>query len=965
MNALQHKPRFFWLALAAGILASGVWIFEAANVFLVGRYQKVIGWSPVLQKGTWQVGSVTSGGPAHGKLRPGDRLVSIDGDSNVNRIGPLWRLTDSPVDRSYRVEVLRDERPVSVVLNFEVKPDPDGLAWGLLFLLVAGSFLASGLMLGLLKPEDPVARDGFVVSLLVGLFMVCVASNMLNGMHGPKSLAVSLTLYSVVPLHVLWSYFFFAGFPEHRPEIGGWLVLRRALTVLAVAIWVPVTLVNLIRMLGPDAASSILGHYWNAFSLYRLIIAPAQMLFLAAAAAATLAVGLRNYRRLGEGDLRRRLRWMAWGAVAGTVPSIGASLVWAVLRAAGDDNEWASTISAFTRVTNALAVITPITMSYAILKHRVLGIQVVIRLGVQYLLASQSLRLILFLPLAGLVAVVLRNPDKPLGELLTGGPGRINLVLLALTALSLRYRVPLRAAIDRRFFRGAYDREQILVRLIDRIKDLDSVEGFSRTLSQEIETAMHTRWVSVLYHADHKPEYSLVYTTAAREGEIDLQESAALVQLLGKHQGAQMWQSLRESCPAAEIRWLDAMGVQILIPIIGTDHRVLGIVLLGDKKSEEPYTRKDKELLESIAAQIGVLCENLSLRERMHRERKIQQAVMATSGSRELQLMKECLACGTCFDSAATKCHRDGAELELTLPVERVIDGKYRLDRRLGQGGMGAVYEAHDLRLERQVAVKIMTGSLFGDARAMRRFSREAKASARLEHPNIVRVHDFGELAINGGFLVMEYVEGATWRAHIRRLGAFPREMAADLLDQLFDGVEAAHRAKIIHRDLKPDNVLISNGKAKILDFGLAKMKEMEMADPKSLTVAGVALGTPGYMSPEQLRGDEVDERTDVFSLGVIALETLTGELGLRGRAFHQALYSALGDRFAFAGVTAGQLEIQAILATCLSEDSESRLGSVAELRRALIPLIRSADPFPYASPAVASGPVDTQTIAE
>jgi serine/threonine-protein kinase len=250
-----------------------------------------------------------------------------------------------------------------------------------------------------------------------------------------------------------------------------------------------------------------------------------------------------------------------------------------------------------------------------------------------------------------------------------------------------------------------------------------------------------------------------------------------------------------------------------------------------------------------------------------------------------------------------------------------------------------------------------MTGHLIGSGTALRRFAREAQASARLEHPNLVRVYDYGPLGEDSAYLVMEHVPGVTWSEEIDRLGAFPLPLAADALDQVLDGVEAAHAAGILHRDLKPSNLMLRRQaegeplQVKILDFGLAKVREAAFADPKSLTAEGITLGTIGYMAPEQLRGEEVDERADVYSLGVIALETLTGRLRIAQQFFHRNIESELSERLVVPARTAPQRALAQALKDCLAPARERRTASVRELRRVLIPAIRSCEELPLPTP--------------
>jgi serine/threonine-protein kinase len=218
-----------------------------------------------------------------------------------------------------------------------------------------------------------------------------------------------------------------------------------------------------------------------------------------------------------------------------------------------------------------------------------------------------------------------------------------------------------------------------------------------------------------------------------------------------------------------------------------------------------------------------------------------------------------------------------------------VIDNKYRIDQLLGRGGMGAVYRSRDVRLDRQVAVKVVRPELLDDHEARRRFRREAQLVARLQHPGIVSIFDFGTLDSGGAYLVMELVRGEDLRRVLHREGRLEPARAIRVLTAVCAAIEAAHQEGVLHRDLKPENILLPGGdiEAKVLDFGVAKLvaepahrADEEPRDLQStLTMAGTIIGTPAYMAPEQLRAAVPDARTDVFALGVIAYEMLSGDL--------------------------------------------------------------------------------------
>ncbi|PKO19318.1 hypothetical protein CVU37_03760 [candidate division BRC1 bacterium HGW-BRC1-1] len=201
--------------------------------------------------------------------------------------------------------------------------------------------------------------------------------------------------------------------------------------------------------------------------------------------------------------------------------------------------------------------------------------------------------------------------------------------------------------------------------------------------------------------------------------------------------------------------------------------------------------------------------------------------------------------------------------------------GIYRLSRLLGRGGMGEVWLAHDTKLERDVAVKLMRRELLANEEAVKRFYREARAVARLNHPNIVQAYSIGE---EHGLIyyVMEMVEGETVTERLRRVGPFPLADAINVVLQTINGLDYAFVRGVVHRDIKPSNLMLTEDfRIKIADFGLAKLLETDT----HMTATGVAMGSPNYMSPEQARGEEADHRSDIYALGITLFQVLTNEL--------------------------------------------------------------------------------------
>ena len=261
--------------------------------------------------------------------------------------------------------------------------------------------------------------------------------------------------------------------------------------------------------------------------------------------------------------------------------------------------------------------------------------------------------------------------------------------------------------------------------------------------------------------------------------------------------------------------------------------------------------------------------------------------------------------------------------------------GRYEVIEPIGAGGMGEVYRAHDSRLRRDVALKTIPEGVTGDASRRARFEREARALAALNHPNILNVYD-AETSGPVAYIVTELVTGRPLR------GKLPVADAIDAARQIARGLAAAHSAGVIHRDLKPDNVLRTrDGHLKIVDFGLAKMRERSdglTAGGETLTLhtqPGMAAGTAGYMSPEQVRGEEVDGRSDIFNIGLVLYEMLSGERAFRATSSIEMLHAILKDAPPplADSIPAG---LQQIVRRCLEKDAENRFQSAADLEFAL-----------------------------
>ncbi|HYO92811.1 MAG TPA: serine/threonine-protein kinase, partial [Pyrinomonadaceae bacterium] len=251
--------------------------------------------------------------------------------------------------------------------------------------------------------------------------------------------------------------------------------------------------------------------------------------------------------------------------------------------------------------------------------------------------------------------------------------------------------------------------------------------------------------------------------------------------------------------------------------------------------------------------------------------------------------MKECPACRRCFPDHVNHCPDDGDATTLSIAGEPILDGRYQLERRLGHGGMGVVFQARHIFLKTAHAIKVILPDLVGnDPMLVTRFRQEALAAAAIRHQNIIAVTDFGVARGTMPFLVMEYVKGKSLHELLATERALAPGRALEIMGAIGAGVGAAHRQNIVHRDLKPLNIMmqedlpIAEG-LKVLDFGLAKIKSGELLGSFVQAKTSGLMGSPFYMAPEQWGDEEPDARSDIYSLGVILFQMLSGDVPFRG----------------------------------------------------------------------------------
>jgi hypothetical protein len=919
VRRLRHP--FTWLVLLAAAASAMAFGHAAWRLVQNGGRTPSFGWGEARRAGAWFVARVDPAGPASGQLQPGDGLINFDGGPLHVRAGTTPYRNTLSVGDSYRLTIMRQGERLEVELP--VLPGPSRLATWLAYFFGSLVWCAVGLFIGLARPDQAVARLASAASVTTGL-------NFLNAgvlFGGP--------LFN--PMHVVLGYHFFCRFPTGRPVNGIW---RIGLLLLYGAGAIPFLLGLWLR--GTLVAGGIAGgaELVNAHQLLFQLRGPLAAYVLYGALALMFAVVVRNYRQLAGEDQRRRVRWVLLGSIIALTPQ--------AVRSGGGLLFGPGAVAWLAVPANLFPVAIPLVVAYAVVRHRVFDIRIVIRRGVQYLLARRVLRAAVALPIGALIYTVARHRGLTIAQLV--GDTRAYLVWLAAAGLMLRFRGPLRRSLDRRFFRAEYDREQLLLGLLEDVRKADSVTELAQVISDRLTSTLHLATAYVWYR--DPDELTIASSSDPQLIPADIPSRGPWLAWLEQQGEASVFPlPAQAGLSAREARWFGDRGIRLIVPIMDSAERLVGALLLGEKQSEEPYGAHDARLLSAIARQAAVVRENLRLRARVGEEVRVKHDVLARLDRRAADLLKECPRCSACFDGAVERCPADGQLLALSLPVPRIIDRKYRLDRLIGKGGMGAVYEAHDLRLDRAVAIKILLGRAFGQQAALRRFHREARATARLNHPNIVAMYDYGSLEGEGAYLVLERVHGVTLRTELERRKSLPPAVAAEWFEPLLGGIAAAHAAGLVHRDLKPENVMgrrTASGTlaVKVLDLGLVKFQTLDSPANVSTTGQGVVMGTPGYMAPEQLLGREVDHRTDIFALAVMLLETLTGErppLNQGSTTPQSALLPGSGTP----GDPAPQVRaLEGLLRRCLAWHSRDRYPSIDALREELIPALRACPPL-------------------
>ncbi len=865
-------PWWIWLIAAAFIAC-----FLMGFVYLPLNLPEATGINPSFRHN--RVARVTPGSPGDAAgVKQDDAIVNVDGRVVQNVMQLVGALSNTVFDHPVSIVVLRGSQEVHLQLTLNRKltqawTSKEYLGWWV-EVAVSLTQLLVGLLVLFKRPRDltAVAAGIFLCSLGTGNSYFLSPNAAVVWRNLPLALQwliFPVLILNVNGLSVSSMLLFSLSFPKpllHRRW--AWMMLA----VLAAPLLGFATIFNYIVLFAPKRGMGTFPGWLGA-----ILAMDALASFLAPMV--ILAV---NYFRLREVNERRRIRLVIFGLLL----FLG-ELLASVLFSLSAKTFWLSTITTSPLGFGLAQVPFTICVAYAVLRQRLFQVSFIVRQSLQYAVARGAL-LIPVPILAGiLIFDLVVHKDQPFGALLSAH-GWAYALMGVVGVVAHKKRSQWMEVLDRRFYREHYNAQHLLRQTVDEIRASSNLAEVGPKAAARIEQALHPEFVAILMREATEPLYRCIASAPAEFYPRGLSAESKLMsafRLFAKPLQISLAESgwLKRQLPAEDTNFLRDTRIDLMVPIAIAPHGREALMVLGPKKSEEPYSSEDQELLSGIGSALALLLER---------------PVTSALGGFE-----ECPRCGLCYESGMGRCANEGAQLT-RMPFKRLLTSRYRLERRLGRGGMGTVYKATDTSLERAVAVKLIREDLVTSSDAAERFRREAKAAASFAHPNLVTVHDFGVDSDTRVFLVMELLEGFTLRQRFEQQKKFATQEILQILGGVCAGLQAAHEQGLIHRDLKPENIFLTQSGegevAKILDFGLAKflVSSSDAAAVTIDTVAGVLMGTPQFMSPDQLNGEAACAAWDIWALAVITYEMLTGAHPFPATSLGQMHYSIVNGRF-------------------------------------------------------------------
>jgi GAF domain-containing protein len=652
--------------------------------------------------------------------------------------------------------------------------------------------------------------------------------------------------------------------------------------------------------------------YWTAIFAFVAVMLPLAF------------TGASTWRR----EERHRVRFF-WGAfvvglgpivllvVLGSLPRIGPRLM-----------TWATTGWMLPFVELLLASV-PLTVAYAVLVQRLLPLRVIIHQALQYVFAQWAVSALALVPIGLLIAQGYQHRDETIAAAMSGRMlWLVGAFVVSAGAVVGRPKILL--LIDRWFLREAYDSRAVLIELSERARRAHGIDELVAIVTAGIDRALRPEKVAVLVRGADGQHFLSLFGAAE-----PLPAGSVLVDIVSALDGAPLDVNVDDErsplkwLPRPERQWLADNQSVLLVPLSGSGGLLVGAISLGARKSELPYSAEDRRLLSAMADAAALTIEN-------HAYRITRDPAHDAGGehvspwwrvgaAQQHVLARECPDCGSVEAAEAAECRRCRAALQVS-DVPQVLFGKFRFEERVGRGGMGVVYRATDLMLERTVAIKTLPGT---SPEYSQRLRLEAKAMAAVTHRNLGTIHGV-ESWRGRPMLVCEFMEHGTLESRLK-LGPMPVGEAIELGLALADALQVIHRAGLLHRDIKPSNIGFGAGRVpKLLDFGLAYM----ISEAEDLAARAAVVGTPLYMSPEATTGRAPTQMFDLWSLNVLLLEAISGTHPFRGRTTEETM-SLIRDALKPRSVDrlrGPHAKVAEYFEDALAKDSHRRPRSAAEL---------------------------------
>jgi hypothetical protein len=845
MDAGRGVPWWIWVVAASFLLYFGLVLYldfagPALGVFAGFTRRNIV------------VNDVFLSAEASG-IRREDRIIRADGQLVASDVDWFSILSNLEVGKPISFEVQRGEQH----LNLVVTPTRRSFSFGrlnplMLVVLRIGQSIMLGLacVIAFARPRNPSALIG-------ALFLGTIAVN-----NPPQLLAGYAAVARDLPaIPLLW-------IPGLIPSLGAPLFFTFCATfprkfLRGARVWallwipplswmVPVVRVAYRTMWDPHHATGLFPEW---------AVVAVSIVALPYVVAGLLAMAV-NYRLLPDANERRRVRVLVLGSVLGVLAGLPLSLT---SQPSLTDSLFGDIFLSVPGLVVCLILcylVFPLSFAYSILRHRLFDVRIIIRQGLQYAMARG-----VFLSIVPLLAAVLFvdlfiHGNQSLAATLKAR-GWIYVVLGVLAAVIYQKRREWLDRIDRRFFRDRFDAQRLLQEVIQDLEEAKSLDTAAGEVLTRIQEALHPEFVSLMHHeADEREFRSIACAPVHQTPRLQTNgKLMALLRVVGKPLQISTSAWLADGLPPEEIQVAEEHRVELLVPIRLSSDGAESLLALGPKRSEEPYSREDEKLLSTIAASLALLSRTTAIEEP------------------DTLSFRECPDCGACFNTAASHCHRDGSGL-VRVDLPRLLAKRYRLDQRIGRGGMGTIYSGIDQALERQIAIKVIRPELVRNSDLTARFHHEARAAAGIVHRNVVTIHDFG-VERQHPFIIMELLAGRTLRTELAAGKPFSPERTLEILDGVCAAIEEAHRRQLLHRDLKPENIFLAETPTgdvvKVLDFGLVKALGTSTLSNAPTALASVLAGTPYYMAPELLLGGAASRSSDVWALGVIAYEMLIG----------------------------------------------------------------------------------------